>query len=358
MARNKYFLCEKECLGSTLIWEYLNFYFLDLEWKRTHVLFRHIRKYGSKRNAYIDFYIPKRLRHIDQDNEQTKTLENKVQRLKEIDQTYHILGAASRFQATDRRDLIYALLGLISSQFQITADYGKKTSFNQVLIMVAKKMIEIEGNLRVFSISQTLPTLRKTPGLPTWVPNWTIQPGFPSNRSMAKSDTLTILREHVKYYFKELILPEPISVLCVLSTHLMTLTKKLSTERQFSINSLIQNRDCQYETGYSYYIASGPPGVQAGDQIWLLNGGCGAYVLRPRQNGGYTLTGMGAVYRAKASFTSSNAAGFSPYCPTHVTYVTEHGRIREKYQAKSFCNVDSYSEPLLPKTEPEWIDVY
>jgi hypothetical protein len=76
-----------------------------------------------------------------------------VQRLKEIDQTYHILGAVSRFQATDRRDLIYALLGLVSSQFHITADYGKKTSFNQVLIVVAKKMIEIEGNLRVFSIS-------------------------------------------------------------------------------------------------------------------------------------------------------------------------------------------------------------
>jgi hypothetical protein len=138
----------------------------------------------------------------------------------------------------------------------------------------------------------------------------------------------------------------------------MTLIKKLSTERQFSINSPIQNRDCQYETGYSYYIAAGPPGVQAGDQIWLLNRGCGAYVLRPRQIGGYTLTGMGAVYRAKASFTSSNAAGFSSYCPTLVTYITKHGRIREKYQAKSFCYVDTFSEPLLPKTEPEWIDVY
>ncbi|KAM5342020.1 hypothetical protein ACJ41O_015051 [Fusarium nematophilum] len=81
-------------------------------------------------------------------------------------------------QATDPRDNLYSLLGLLSCD--IRPEYS--ASAETVFCDFAKKSIEVEGQLSLLThaghweLSQTLPSYRTTQAtnlfVPTWVPNW------------------------------------------------------------------------------------------------------------------------------------------------------------------------------------------
>jgi hypothetical protein len=77
-------------------------------------------------------------------------------------------------QATDSRDKIYALLGLLhhslGEQVQITVDYHK--SVPEVLFDATRQSIRSEGNLHFLSYIDYRPNLEDRGSLPSWLPRW------------------------------------------------------------------------------------------------------------------------------------------------------------------------------------------
>lgn len=73
-------------------------------------------------------------------------------------------------QATDRRDKIFAFLGLLNHHF-LTPRYDKAT--NQVYSEVAKRIMRSTGSLNLLTASKP----NTSGGMRTWVPDWSITPG-------------------------------------------------------------------------------------------------------------------------------------------------------------------------------------
>lgn len=89
-----------------------------------------------------------------------------------------LLDVLARFKsttATDPRDKIYGLLGLVS-QHDITVDYNKTTQ--QVYTDVAVSLINGSANLDILCQSPWSDLAYRMPDLPTWVPDFTC-PGHP-----------------------------------------------------------------------------------------------------------------------------------------------------------------------------------
>ncbi|KAH8880293.1 hypothetical protein GQ53DRAFT_813423 [Thozetella sp. PMI_491] len=86
-----------------------------------------------------------------------------------------ILGAAhsagNGLQATDSRDKIYGLLGMVRQQDRdkIEVDYSEDMPLSKVLFMVAKALVEEYGpNILIYCQETKL-----APALPSWAPDWT-----------------------------------------------------------------------------------------------------------------------------------------------------------------------------------------
>jgi hypothetical protein len=77
-------------------------------------------------------------------------------------------------EATDSRDKIYALLGLLrhslGEQVQITVDYSK--SVPEVLFDAIRQSVRSEGNLHFLSYIDYRPNLEDRAPLPSWLPRW------------------------------------------------------------------------------------------------------------------------------------------------------------------------------------------
>ncbi|CZR57672.1 uncharacterized protein PAC_07561 [Phialocephala subalpina] len=80
-----------------------------------------------------------------------------------------LLRATGRFQATDPRDKIFALLGLAkdAEQLEIRADYSKK--YEEICVEVATKLIKGHG-LSILSFASRTGAYN----LPSWVPDWNL----------------------------------------------------------------------------------------------------------------------------------------------------------------------------------------
>ncbi|KAF8851894.1 HET-domain-containing protein [Acephala macrosclerotiorum] len=80
------------------------------------------------------------------------------------------------FQATDKRDHVFAFLGLkVEHGIDIEPDYRRETT--AVHVTVAKTIIKGTGSLSILhTSSQESPAMREGVGLPSWVPNWRIEP--------------------------------------------------------------------------------------------------------------------------------------------------------------------------------------
>lgn len=81
---------------------------------------------------------------------------------------YSLLQSTGGCRATDLRDKIYALLGLLPEQFReyIKPDYG--LSIDQILLDVAKAFLMVDQDLRLLERSN--PVARRR-GMPSWVPD-------------------------------------------------------------------------------------------------------------------------------------------------------------------------------------------
>ena len=85
-----------------------------------------------------------------------------------------LLHRSKRTKATDQRDIIYSLFGLMtdSERAAIRVDYSPSHTVADVFMDVARYCVTTEqgGNLLV---QAGLSPLRKVPNLPSWVPDWT-----------------------------------------------------------------------------------------------------------------------------------------------------------------------------------------
>jgi hypothetical protein len=87
------------------------------------------------------------------------------------------IALVTRFDATDARDKIYAMLGLLDvasmpekAQTLLQPDYRKPVE--QVYCEATLALIETEGSLAVLSLAGTRNPTSKLTGLPTWVPDF------------------------------------------------------------------------------------------------------------------------------------------------------------------------------------------
>jgi hypothetical protein len=75
---------------------------------------------------------------------------------------------AARFQSTDQRDVVYATLGLLNAESlpaELIPDYKKEP--NEVFIDCAAFIVAQSRSLVILQFNSM-----KTPGLPSWVPDW------------------------------------------------------------------------------------------------------------------------------------------------------------------------------------------
>ncbi|KAI1123816.1 heterokaryon incompatibility protein-domain-containing protein [Nemania abortiva] len=100
---------------------------------------------------------------------------------------------AGRFHATDQRDIVYALLGLLDADplpAELVPDYSKSPT--EVLIEYASFVIVNSGILTILQYNSM-----QTEGLPTWVPDWRHDswcPIVPAAKAHSKT-RVRILRE-------------------------------------------------------------------------------------------------------------------------------------------------------------------
>ncbi|KAK0748903.1 heterokaryon incompatibility protein-domain-containing protein [Schizothecium vesticola] len=93
--------------------------------------------------------------------------------------TSTLLDVLARFrwvEATDPRDRIYGLLGLVNEEHIISVDYGKTPE--EVFTDVSVFMIRRYGNLDILCQSPWSDLVYRLPSLPSWVPDFTC-PGHP-----------------------------------------------------------------------------------------------------------------------------------------------------------------------------------
>ena len=76
---------------------------------------------------------------------------------------------------SDARDMIYAHLGIASDS--ISGDLGFKVDYNkgcpELFLDIARYFLEKHKDYRILSHVEDVDPLRRRPGLPSWVPDWT-----------------------------------------------------------------------------------------------------------------------------------------------------------------------------------------
>jgi hypothetical protein len=82
-----------------------------------------------------------------------------------------ILQHSSFCHASDKRDHVYAFLGLVDNEYGLDVDYSKENSKESVFIQIASQIIQRRNDLRILAYAGSSNATRHK-DLPSWVPDW------------------------------------------------------------------------------------------------------------------------------------------------------------------------------------------
>ncbi|KAF4446663.1 hypothetical protein F53441_9704 [Fusarium austroafricanum] len=185
-----------------------------------------------------------------------------------------LLLSSLQCKASDPRDKVFALLGLAHPGYNIEPNYDSSNTISEVLIDTAKRIILFEGNLDILSYAIRLKRAEMS-DLPSWVPDW------------ASPESHRPFIGHSEDYSEEQRNQSKNDILRSVRGLLVDVLKEPGASPFFSFFTY---EDSITNNMFEVYC---PFGTMEGDEIWLLEGSWGPYLLRPVRGGygGYRLVG-------------------------------------------------------------------
>ncbi|KAH8882401.1 hypothetical protein GQ53DRAFT_812104 [Thozetella sp. PMI_491] len=177
------------------------------------------------------------------------------------------------FEASDRRDLIYAFLGLSKFTSHIIPDYGSNSVWDVCIKMTEVLLESLEHLILLRRAAETASgRVLNQPDLPSWVPDWT------------SAHPITT-EGRAPYRF-----PSGVRHQLLEDTH-RSKWKILHVQGVFLSSLGKESDDGIFDTSLPLkFEILGP--VDEGDDLWALNQGLGIHVLRRRGAGEYSLVGL------------------------------------------------------------------
>jgi hypothetical protein len=106
------------------------------------------------------------------------------------------------FNATDKRDKIFALLGLVDSEnlssTSITPNYDRGHTAEMAYTSLARTLLEKSNHLDILSAPQPISSPERRMQLPSWVPDWSLQPQVESLLNFAIPDMTRMAAEGIE----------------------------------------------------------------------------------------------------------------------------------------------------------------
>jgi hypothetical protein len=213
---------------------------------------------------------------------------------------YDLLKNSYRFNAGDPRDIVYAFLGLVDPSYTFEADYSPSMSPIQTFVQATEKVIRAENSLAV--LRQTVLQARDNHGLwlPSWAPDWTsgatIGPHYMEMRSVMSGSFIR---------FRQL--PKSLSLIPIGVAKVewdvtgRTLAKLMV--RALLVGTLLEvvhddygwSRVFRIDTSPEFKVVTSAQG-RSKQQVWVIDGAPGFFVLRRQQQGTYSVVHAAGIY--------------------------------------------------------------
>jgi hypothetical protein len=174
--------------------------------------------------------------------------------------------------ASDKRDHIYAFLGLTSNIYGLMVDYSTKNSPGVLYTQLARRMVEKNKNLAIFSHVGTNNRQRLI-GLPSWVPGWSCRFEdwtFHINDIGSDNNRIPCWGDAFEPWTNDNFRALQLHGIC-LDTVVVGDTKTFAGNRQRVSFSTSEGRTIEDYSGILIF----------GDEFWALHGADNPVVLRP-----------------------------------------------------------------------------
>lgn len=203
-----------------------------------------------------------------------------------------LLSISRHYATSDIRDIIYAFLGLAYPGYGIIPDYSSKKSICNLLIEVAKSIIQFDDNLEI--LTHTSDKGAFAGSLPSWVPDWTCkeEPAIRFNLKGEHTSSKDLClsgweKAHASFEY-------PVS-----NGHCIALKAwgAFAGVLQTEVARAPTTDDClsafHTSTGYQVLCTSH---VQVLDELWVICGSQRPLILRKRDNG-YSLVSVAVTLK-------------------------------------------------------------
>ncbi|KAF2031116.1 hypothetical protein EK21DRAFT_111357 [Setomelanomma holmii] len=182
----------------------------------------------------------------------------------------------SRFRkASDKKDHVYAFLGVAKHNYGVVADYSEDTTPEDVFTDVATKVMSCDRNLDILYRNGAV-NAGRTKGLPSWVADWTMgsKKGTVSALSfdLHEMDEIDWAGKTADVSFSDD--GQVMEVSGILIDEIVLMHDAEPSDNAFG-------GSCCSSIGYVVSIFLHEVDHLVGDQLWLLYGGTEPFVLRP-----------------------------------------------------------------------------
>jgi hypothetical protein len=198
-----------------------------------------------------------------------------------------LLTHSSNCNASDKRDHVYAFLGLTSNVYGLVVNYAPSNSPVTLFTQLAGRIVDEDKDLRILSYVGAKSKTRME-GLPSWAPDWSCTRDQFSFWVRDSADDTDSIKSHEDGR-------EP----CV------TNNCRILDVQGICLDTVVaQDRNDTFSTGEGRTIFHHNQCIIVGDEFWVLHGASRLVVLRP-QGAAYAFVGMDDRYEI---LRSPNAA--------------------------------------------------